>query len=115
VVGALVAVNAYGELRTGWPVDPPEPRLPAVVADDPFTSTTIGVLVTNGRLDKVACQLAAQSGHDGMARALSPAHTRFDGDALVCAATGAVDASVDIVRELAAATVDAAIRAALTP
>ena len=73
-------------------------------------STTIGVVVTNARLDKVGCLLVAQGGHDGMARALFPPHTGADGDALVCAATGAVPAAVDLVRALALLAVERAIR-----
>ena len=45
------------------------------------TNTTIGVVATNARLDKVGCLLVAQGGHDGMARALFPPHTGADGDA----------------------------------
>jgi L-aminopeptidase/D-esterase-like protein len=108
VVAALVAVNAVGDLRDG-----DEPRL--ATAPEPFENTTIGVVVTNATLDKQACLLAAQSGHDGLARALSPAHARGDGDALVAAATGTVEAGVDTVRELAATAVERAIRTALGP
>ena len=60
----------------------------------------------------------AQSGHDGLARSLKPAHTRFDGDAFVVAATGGLDPEpgrVDVVRELAAAAVEAAIRRVVDP
>jgi L-aminopeptidase/D-esterase-like protein len=55
----------------------------------------------------------AQAGHDGFARALEPAHTAFDGDAVVAAATGAVDADAERARVLAARAVEAAIRAPL--
>ena len=40
------------------------------------------------RLTSSSARCVAQSGHDGLARALEPAHTRFDGDAVVVAATG---------------------------
>lgn len=109
VVGALVAVNAVGDLRGE------DLRIP-VAPTKGFTegeSTTIGVIVTNARLTKVECLLAAQSGHDGLGRALDPAHTAGDGDALVAAATGAVDASPWVVRALAAHVVEHAIRDAL--
>ena len=39
-------------------------------------NTTIGVVATNARLDKVGCLVVAQGGHDGLARSLVPAHTR---------------------------------------
>jgi len=77
-------------------------------------STTVGVVVTNARLTKLDCLLVAQSGHDGMGRALDPAHTAGDGDALIAAATGAVDASPWVVRSLATHVVEAAIRQVLT-
>jgi L-aminopeptidase/D-esterase-like protein len=83
---------------------PPPPPPP------PFGNTTIGVIATNARLDKAGCFLVAQSGHDGMARAIFPSHTRSDGDALIAAATGQVEATVDHVRVLAIAAVEAAIR-----
>ena len=65
---------------------------------------------SNARLDKVACRLVAQSGHDGMARALLPAHTDADGDALIVVATGAVDADFFHIRLLAQQAVTLAIR-----
>ena len=48
-------------------------------------------------------------GHDGIARAVVPAHTTFDGDSLFCMATGEVTAQVSHVGALAAATVARAI------
>ena len=56
--------------------------------------------------------LVAQSGHDGLARSLVPAHTLADGDAIVAAATAELSqpVPVDEVRLLAVAAVEAAIR-----
>jgi L-aminopeptidase/D-esterase-like protein len=111
VVAALVAVNAVGDVREPGGA----PRLP-VAPTRAFAegeATTIGVIVTNGRLSKVECLLAAQSGHDGLASALDPVHTAGDGDALVAAASGELDANVSVVRALAAHVVDAAVRDAL--
>jgi L-aminopeptidase/D-esterase-like protein len=81
-------------------------------ASDAFGNTTIGLIVTNARLSKLDCHLVAQSGHDAFARALVPAHTRVDGDAIVAAATGAHagEAPVDLVRLLAVAAMEQAIR-----
>ena len=80
----------------------------------PFVeNTTIGVVATNARLDKVACQLVAQSCHDGFGRAIVPAHTAGDGDAVVVAATGAVEAEVALIRTMAAAVTEEAIRASV--
>ncbi|MEA2409616.1 MAG: hypothetical protein QOC77_177 [Thermoleophilaceae bacterium] len=106
VVGALVAVNAFGDLRGAE-------RLEPTVAPRPFESTTLAAVATNGRLTKGECMLVAQSAHDGLARALEPVHTQFDGDAAVAAATGAVDTHVEAVRLMAARAVEDAVRDAL--
>ena len=108
VVAALMAVNAFGDVVGGGrrPLPPPAP---VIVGEN----TTIGVVLTNARLDKTGCLLVAQGGHDGLARALEPAHATVDGDAVVAGATGAVDATVDRVRVLAARAVEDAIRNAL--
>lgn len=110
VVSALVAVNAFGEPGA----DPGDVADGSLTASDlaegaPGTNTTIGVVVTNARLDKVACHLLAQSAHHGLARAVSPSHTSVDGDAFVAAATGAVEAEVAVVRNLAVAAVSDAV------
>jgi L-aminopeptidase/D-esterase-like protein len=107
VVGALVAVNAFGGIRSGArPAWPPEPV-------SPFENTTIGVVATNADLDKVGCLLVAQSAQDGLVLALEPAHATFDGDAVVAASVGGVAAPVDRVRLLAARAVEDAVRAAI--
>lgn len=109
-VAALVAVNAFGQVvDPARPAPAPLPQDAAPGADHPFANTTIGVVVTDARLDKVGCHLAAQSAHDGLARAVVPAHTRVDGDALVVAATGTVDVDPERVRAAAAHVVAAAI------
>ena len=107
VVAALVAVNAFGDL-VGADRRPLPPPSPATVGEN----TTIGVVVTNAKLDKTGCLLVAQGGHDGLARALEPAHATVDGDAVVACATGVVDATVDRVRVLAARAFESAIRSA---
>lgn len=117
VVSALLAVNAHGQIDDGevrsWPEEAPGDRAfqRLTPAGAPAGgSTTIGMVVTNARLDKLACHWVAQGGHDGFARALVPSHGRSDGDALVAAATGVVDATVDHVRFLACRVVERAIR-----
>ena len=116
VVGALVAVNAFGDvLAPGQAPPPPRPdgRRPAARAFG--ESTTVGVIATNAELDKLGCLLVAQSAHDGLARAIAPVHTSVDGDALVAAATGGASAHVDHVRALASAAVEEAVRSAVAP
>jgi L-aminopeptidase/D-esterase-like protein len=108
VVGALAVANAFGE-----PFDPtaerPSPE-PAAAPPLPLGNTTLAVVATNARIDKLGCFLTSQSGHDGMARALEPAHSTLDGDAVVALATQEVDATLETVRTLAARTVESAIR-----
>ena len=106
VVSALAVVNASGDSYD--PASPP----PAPPAGPPFPveNTTLAALVTNARLSKLDCLRVAQSGHTGMARALEPAHSAFDGDAVVAAATGAEPADAEYVRVLAARAVEAAVR-----
>lgn len=111
VVSALVACNAVGY------VHPPGGREPLA---EPFwvgegTNTSIGVVLTNARLDKVGCLTLAQGGHDGLARAIDPVHTGLDGDALLSGATGEVEADGDLVRALGARAVEDAVRAAIPP
>ncbi|MEY2404058.1 MAG: hypothetical protein QOD38_1609 [Acidimicrobiaceae bacterium] len=112
VVAALVAVNAYGDILEPGDDTIRIPAPPIETAEAAFANTTIGVIVTNATLTKGECLLVAQSGHDGMSRALSPTHSTADGDALIAAATGMVAAEVEPVRSLAAAAVERAIRAA---
>lgn len=108
VVSALIAVNAFGEPGA----------TPADVLDGTtegmFQNTTIGVVATNAALDKVGCHLAAQSAHDGLARAIAPSHTAADGDAFVVAATGAVDGDRALVRAMTIAAVEGAISSLAT-
>ncbi|WP_280425970.1 P1 family peptidase [Nocardia carnea] len=113
VVGALCVVNAFGDIDDGTS----DISLDAVaVLARPFefaesrTHTTIGVVVTNARLDKMGCHIAAQGAHDGLARALTPPHTRFDGDGFIAVATGEVGADIDTVRLMALASVTESIR-----
>ncbi len=102
--------NAVGHLRD--PSGPPGPWVDLGPLA-PSENTTIGVIATNANLDKTDCHLLAQSGHDGLARALDPTHTGYDGDALVAVATGEVEADVERVRALGAHAVEAAIRHAV--
>ena len=110
VVAALVAVNAYGDILEPGDDALRVPQPPIETAEAAFANTTIGVVVTNARLTKGDCLLVAESGHDGMSRALSPTHSTADGDALIAACTGLVPAEVEPVRSLAAVAVEQAIR-----
>lgn len=107
VVAALMVVNAIGEPRSTVREGPRVPGDSAGVGDR--EATTIGIVVTNAAADKRACKLIAESAHDGLARALEPVHTAADGDAIVAAATGSVEARLETVRSLAAWVVEEAI------
>ena len=76
-------------------------------------NTTIGVVATNARLTKAQATKVAQMAHDGLARAIYPAHTMGDGDAIFALATGAIDNSdVSRIGALAAdAMAEAIVRA----
>lgn len=103
-VAALVAVNSLGSVvnpATGLPWEihleidgefgslgkravslPESPPLSSV------SNTTIGVVATDAVLSKAQAQKIAQMAHDGLARAIRPAHTMFDGDTIFCLASG---------------------------
>ena len=130
IVGAIVAVNAVGDI-----IDPSNGAVVAGVrtpdgkglADarrllragggTPIRAgqnTTIGVVATNARLTKVQATKVAQMAHDGLARAIYPAHTMGDGDAIFALATGAIENNeVSRIGALAAeAMAEAIVRAA---
>jgi L-aminopeptidase/D-esterase-like protein len=104
LVSALLAVNAAGAIDDG--------TMRPVPGHGTFTggNTTIGLVATNADLDKAACLKVAQGAHDGLARAVAPPHTRSDGDVLVAAATGPVQANLDLVRWMAVAAVERAVK-----
>ncbi len=92
IVGALVVVNAVGDV-----IDPQTQRVVAgarnqagedLFATNPFGNTTIAVVATNASLTKEQVNKVAQMAHDGMAQAIRPAHTMFDGDAIFALALG---------------------------
>lgn len=113
-VGALVAVNALGAATMGegphfwaapfeegdefgglgWPAVPLPPAVPRTKLDvmletpQPLASTTIAVIATDLTLTKAMARRLAVATHDGFARALWPAHTPLDGDAIFALSTG---------------------------
>ncbi len=118
VVGALAVVNAAGDVVAPDGTVLAGSTAPAGVG--PFgqgspINTTLVVVATNAGLDRPACFLLAQAAHHGLAQALRPSHTRFDGDLAVSLATGdGPTVPVDLVRMLAVDAVAAAVRAAVT-
>ena len=120
-VAAIVVVNSLGNVihpRTGEIlaggkangefVDITERLLDANLVHG--TNTTIGVIATNATLSPAEVHRVAEMAHDGMARAIRPAHTMFDGDTLFALATGwHTGSSVNTVGILAAEVVAEAI------
>jgi len=76
-------------------------------------NTTLVVIATNARLDKEKGARVALQGHNGIARAIRPSHTRFDGDTVFVLATGEVEAPQDAVEILAAMGTAEAIRSSV--
>ena len=126
IVSALIVVNALGNVvnpttgeiiaggkENGDFVDITERLLDANVV--PGTNTTIGVVATNATLSDAEATRVAEMAHDGLARAIRPSHTMFDGDVLFTLATGAhTSSSVNSIGILAAEVVAEAIVAAVT-
>ena len=75
-------------------------------------ATTIGVVATDATLTKAQCRKLAQVSHDGLARALAPVHTAYDGDTVFTLATGrrSLDHPLDEV-DLPSAAADCVSRA----
>jgi L-aminopeptidase/D-esterase-like protein len=120
VVGALVVVNAVGDVYAedgtvlaGSSAAPDVRPFPAPRPFEEEGNTTLAVLVTNARCTKLECRLLAESAHHGLVRAIHPSHTRHDGDLTFAAATGAVEGNIDHVRLLATEVTAAAVRSAV--
>jgi L-aminopeptidase/D-esterase-like protein len=75
----------------------------------PGANTTIGVVVTDARLTAAQANRVATIAHDGVARAVRPAHTMYDGDTTFCLATGEKPAAIDAVEATTARVVARAI------
>lgn len=125
-VGALVAVNALGDI-----IDPESKEILAGLLDEKgekligtenemlkvynerknlFSgNTTIGVVATNAKLTKAEANKVASMAHNGYGRAIRPAHTIFDGDTIFTMATGKMEADINVIGLLSARVVERAI------
>ena len=118
-VAALAAVNAYGEVVAddGTPIavalpgegEAEPPAWPGVAG----TSTTIAVVATDATLTKERANLLAIAAHDGLARAVRPAHTMWDGDTVFTLATGRTEAPQPALERMAEQALAEAIRRAV--
>lgn len=135
-VGALVAVNAFGDvrdpatgaivagaraegggwldttatLRAGFP-EPAAPLDPLVEAAG--TNTTLAVIATDAPLDGSTASRLAQNGHDAFARAIWPCHTPFDGDTIFALSTAPGSLPASLLAGLSVAAEVVLVRAIL--
>jgi L-aminopeptidase/D-esterase-like protein len=119
VVAALVAVNAVGDV-----IDPAHGQILAGArqTDGSFAdsmtilagrlaqdfrdisgrNTTLAVVAANVALSKAEATVVARMAHDGLARAIRPIHTSFDGDTVFALATGEIHAPPSLIGAVAA-------------
>jgi L-aminopeptidase/D-esterase-like protein len=116
-VAALAAVNAYGEIidGDGTPLaaalpGPEEESMPPWPAG---TSTVISVVATDALLSKEEARDLAGAAHDGIAEAVRPAHTMWDGDTVFALATGGTEAPQPLLERLAEEVLAEAVRRAV--
>ncbi len=128
VVGALIAVNSYGDVVdsvTGRIIagarQPPSGKELAdtmaalrttfgkAVSSYALRNSVIGVVATNARLNKEEANKVAQVAHNGLALTIRPAHTMLDGDTLFALSTGNKKANVNIISAYAAEVVARAV------
>ncbi len=105
-VGAMVAVNAVGSpLMGGGPefwaapfeigdefgrrgMGRHDPMAETVIKGARRENTTIAIVATDADLTQAQAHRVAVAAHDGLARAIVPSHTMFDGDLVFAAASG---------------------------
>jgi L-aminopeptidase/D-esterase-like protein len=127
LVAALVVVNAYGDV-----LDPDTGKIVAGTRTAPGSSefagtaklvlergpaggfrqgenTTLAVVATNARLDKVEASRVAALAHHGFVRAIRPVHTSMDGDLAIVLSKGTLRAPVDTLGLAASEAVARAI------
>jgi L-aminopeptidase/D-esterase-like protein len=124
IVGAAVVVNAVGDVmnRDGtvlagareengrWRVEEDPLRQFPERPPAQLTNTTLVVVATNARLNKIETNRLAQRSHDGLAIAIHPVHTTHDGDAAFAVATGQVTAVFDLIANAVVEVVAEAVR-----
>ena len=111
LAGARVPGGARAALRDLLLQPGPDGEVPSEPVPPPGGSTTLGLVATNATLTKGEVHRVAVQAHDGMARAISPVHTSFDGDTVFAVAVPRVPAAMDLVAFLAEEALAAAIRA----
>jgi L-aminopeptidase/D-esterase-like protein len=135
-VGAIVAVNSWGsavrpDCDRFWAADlalagdiDPQPPLPEAAFDpEDFSecgasavagNTTIAVVATDAALDKGGCRRLAIMAQDGLARAIRPLHTPYDGDTVFALSTGSgAPSAPELLLRLGSAAADCLSRAVM--
>jgi L-aminopeptidase/D-esterase-like protein len=128
---ALAVVNAFGdvveprsgEIIAGARLAPDSPRF-ADMENQMFlgktrkgfgtTNTTLVVVMTNAGLTKLQATKVAQMAQDGLARAVRPVHTLFDGDLVFALSVGEKRADINLLGTAAANAAARAIVRAVT-
>lgn len=130
VVGALVVVNAVGEVRN--------PKTNEILAgvrseqqqNEPISiehlfsidekmkaliggNTTIGMIATNAKLTKAQAKKVAGFAQNAIARTIMPAHTMHDGDTMFAVSTGDEEMPIDIIGHFAREVMEEAIMIAV--
>ena len=132
LVGAIAIVNAAGDVwdwesnhliagvrdpKTGKFSDTTKLMKEGVIRrnfkDAPTHNTTIGVVATNAKLEKWQATKVAQLAQNGIAWAVRPAHTMFDGDTIFAISTGDIEGDVNTLGLAAQEAMATAIRNAI--
>lgn len=128
VVSALAVVNAVGDVLDQQgkilagahdadgnhiPFDRYLADRPLFPQDDGTSNTTLVAVATNARLDKTRCSIVAHMAQAGFPRAINPIYTPWDGDVVIVASSGTVEASDFTLGVLAAEAVSDSVRDAV--
>lgn len=123
IVSALVVVNAFGDVfKEGYPLAGPYLRKDEKLLNTieimcekneslkfANKNTTIGIVATNGRLNKAEGNKFAEMAHNGLARSINPIHTNVDGDTIFSLATNKVDGDINLIGTLGARAMELAV------
>jgi L-aminopeptidase/D-esterase-like protein len=127
LVAALVAVNALGDVRdpatgtmvAGLRASAGSPELAnteremkrgaTIGATSAPRNTTLGVVATNAKLNKVQTNKLAQFGSLGMARTIYPVNTMVDGDVVFALSLGSLEGDINMLGVAAAEALAQAI------
>ncbi len=112
-VAAVMVINAVGGVwddeASEWVAEFTRWDYASSVA--PGTNTTIGAVLTDASLSKDQANRIATVAHDGIARAIRPSRTMYDGDTIFCLASGQASGAYDAVEAVATRLVAQAIAA----